>query len=76
MRDVIGHIAHARAAMLMRGYEPLRVEMGQKTFYDLRMEMNLDMLHAGPPEGQIILGMPIRVRADMEGFSVLHDPGT
>lgn len=62
--DELQQIAQARAVMLMRGYEPLRVEIGPETNRQLGTAIS---------EDGTLLDMPVRVRSDMEGFAVLPD---
>ena len=59
--DELQLVANARARMLMRGYEPLRIEIGT--------EMNRLLADHIAPDGQL-LEMDVRVRTDMEGFAV------
>ena len=70
--DPIGAVAEARAAMLLRGYSPLRLTVGSRFWGDLcRADPALDGLE--PIRGTVaaqVLDMPCMVRADMEGFVV------
>jgi hypothetical protein len=70
--DPIGAVAEARAAMLLRGYSPLRLTVGSRFWGDLcRADPALDGLELirGTVAAQV-LDMPCMVRADMEGFVV------
>lgn len=60
--DELQLVAQARATMLMRGYEPLRVEIGP--------EFNRALSRAISTEG-VLLDMAVTVRRDMEGFRVI-----
>lgn len=62
--DLLGRIAKARADMMMRGYQPLQLEIGRKTLQELMAEGAVDEV------GDMILTMLIHVRSDMEGFAV------
>ena len=65
-RDLLGQIADARAQMMMRGYDPLTLEMGQATAREFARQsqiVNID-------EGNEVLTMPITIRLDMEGWAV------
>lgn len=67
--DLLGRIAQARAQMLMRGFDPLALEIGRSTVRELVPWMaGQDDLPSGAPEE--ILGMGFTIRDDMEGFSV------
>lgn len=72
MTDLLGYIAHARAQMLMRGFEPLRIEIGSATLQQLRREARpyapFDDDGAEPPS---ILGLAFVERTDIEGFVVV-----
>ncbi|HMO07035.1 MAG TPA: hypothetical protein PKD10_05225 [Paracoccaceae bacterium] len=67
--DEIQQIAQARAEMLLRGFEPLRILLGPAMARRLRR---------GHPEhwsrhGEALLDMPARILDDMEGFAVVFD---
>lgn len=62
--DLLRRIADARAQMLMRGYEPLRMDIGRVTVRELVPWLAED----GPAVE--ILGMPFTVHEDMEGFAI------
>lgn len=64
MTDIVQSIARARATMLLRGYEPLRLELGVQTAKTLG-----DSLAAA----DVLFYMPVVVRADMEGWAVVPD---
>lgn len=72
MRDILGAIAHARAQMLMRGYEPLRLDIGRAMLRDLQGQLwPFDATERNPRGEGEILGMPITERDDFEGFCVV-----
>ena len=76
MKDPVAEIARARANMMMRGYEPLRVEVGRQMYAEIKGELDLQSSRYDPPVRPTeVLGMPLITRDDMEGFAVLHDPG-
>jgi len=60
--DELQQVAQARATMLMRGYEPLALEIGPAFNRQLGAHVSA--------EG-ILLDMEVRVRRDMEGFRVV-----
>lgn len=60
--DELQLVAQARAAMLMRGFDPLRVEIGPQTNRALGPAISAD---------GVLLDMPVTVRSDMEGFRVV-----
>jgi hypothetical protein len=66
--DELQQIAQARANMMMRGYEPLRLEMGRSFAQALERVQGTSMTSHPPRE---VLGMAFSVRPDMEGFAVL-----
>jgi hypothetical protein len=66
--DELQQIAQARANMMMRGYEPLRLEMGHSFSQSLK---RAQPPHVTSHPHDEVLGMPFTVRADMEGFTVL-----
>lgn len=69
-RDILGGIAQARAKMMMRGYDPLRLEIGLAWWNELTHQVFLDCgAHLGGT-GCEVLGMPTTVTEDMEGFAV------
>lgn len=59
--DELQQIAQARAIMMMRGFEPLKVEIGPETNRQLGRAIS---------EDGILLDMRVTVRSDMEGFAV------
>lgn len=63
--DELQQIAHARATMLMRGFQPLQVEIGPETNRALGGAIGAD---------GILLDMRVIVRRDMEGFAVRPEP--
>jgi hypothetical protein len=72
--DELQQIAQARANMMMRGYEPLRLEMGRSFAQALERVQGQSMtspprMTSQPPRE--VLGMAFSVRPDMEGFAVL-----
>jgi hypothetical protein len=66
--DELQQIAQARANMMMRGYEPLKLEMGFSFSQSLK---RAQPPHATSRPPDDVLGMPFTVRVDMEGFTVL-----
>lgn len=64
--DELQQVAHARAAMLMRGFEPLALEIGPAFHRSLGAYVS--------PEG-ILLDMDVRVHTNMEGFRVVAASG-
>lgn len=67
-RDLLGQIAQARAAMLMRGDKPLILTIGVSTLRALQSEAGEAVL-----DGAQVLGMPVNVSAACEGFLVKCD---
>ena len=65
-RDLLGQIADARAQMMMRGYDPLTLEIGPATAREFAMQMQI----AAIENGNEVLTMPITIRLDMEGWAV------
>jgi hypothetical protein len=59
-------IAQARATMLMRGFDPLRLEMGVETARRLSAEVQ---------NADVLFSLPVKVRADMEGWAVVPAVG-
>lgn len=62
--DIVQSIAQARATMLLRGYEPLRLELGPQTAKALGQDVSA---------ADVLFSMPVRVRADMEGWAVVPE---
>jgi hypothetical protein len=70
--DPLQQIAEARAIMLMRGYSPLRLEVGIGFWREL-CRADPALAEHPPIHGTVVskvLDMPCMVRADMEGFAV------
>lgn len=65
--DELQQIAQARAVMLMRGFDPLHVEIGPETNRALGRAIG---------EDGILLDMRVIVRRDMEGFAVRPEAGS
>lgn len=66
--DLLRRIADARAQMLMRGHQALRLEIGATTARQFAEESQI----TDPADWvEAIWRLPIRVRSDMEGFAVL-----
>ncbi len=65
--DELQLVAQARATMLMRGYDPLRIEIGPAFHRGLG---------AAVSEGGVLLDMPVTIRSDMEGFRVVASDST
>ncbi len=70
-RDLVGMIADARAQMMMRGHEHLKIAIGEATLKAVMRSMynsgaGLDDREWDGP----LLGMPLTVRSDMEGFLI------
>lgn len=62
---MLGQIAHARAQLMMRGHEALRVVIGRATLE----RMNRDCWPYAEQDGRI-LDMTVEARDDLEGFVV------
>lgn len=71
--DPIGAVAEARAAMLLRGYSPLRLTVGSRFWGDLcRADPALARFSPIPGAvGAEVLDMQVNVDPEMEGFAVL-----
>lgn len=65
--DLLGQIADARAAMQMRGYEPLVLEMGPRTARRFAEESRISDLEDW---GAAVWNMKIRVAPAIEGWAV------
>lgn len=63
--DLLRRIADARAQMLMRGYDPLHIDIGRVTVREL-----VPWLAHQDGWASEILGLPYTVRDDMEGFAI------
>jgi hypothetical protein len=74
MADLLNAIANARAAMLMRGYDPLRIEIGPRIAADLKRVYG-DRVLEGPHGQSELQNMPLILRPDMEGFAILPVEG-
>lgn len=74
--DELQQIARARVNMMLRGYEPLRLELGRQFSEDVMRQLGPSRYtepHLKMPRPPAtILSMPYTVRTDMEGFAVLH----
>lgn len=68
--DLLGQIADARAAMLMRGYKSLMLEMGPRTAARFAGETQLTDIEDW---SRAVWGMRIRVTGKIEGWCVVHD---
>lgn len=64
--DELQQVAQARATMLMRGFEPLALEIGPAFHRSLGAHVSA--------EG-VLLDMEVHVRTDMEGFRVVAAEG-
>lgn len=62
--DLVQAIARARATMMLRGYEPLRLELGVQIAKSLGQDLGA---------ADVLFSMPVRVRADMEGWAIVPD---
>lgn len=75
MRDVLGQIAQARAALMMRGAENMRLRLclGLTTHETLRAEIGPTDTWAWGSGKRVltILRMPYEIYPEMEGFAVL-----
>lgn len=67
--DLLGQIAHARAQLMMRGHEAVRVIIGRASL----ARLNREAWPYAPHEDQII-DMDYEVREDLEGFVVVSRP--
>ena len=65
-RDLLGQIADARAQMMMRGYDPLMLEIGPITALEFARQTGITISAAGNE----VLAIPITIRLDMEGWAV------
>ncbi len=66
-RDLLGQIADARARMMMRGAGALRLDMGPDTARAFAAESAIADIE---DYSRAVMNMPIRIRADMEGWAV------
>jgi hypothetical protein len=67
--DPVQQIAAARAAMKMRGYEPLRVDIGRNFWMNLRRDFP-EIIAGEVTISGTLLGMNFSIRDDLEGFCV------
>ena len=69
MIDEVQLIAQARADMMMRGFEPLRILIGPA----MARRLHRDHPQHWDRDGETFLDMPVRRHDDMEGFAVVAD---
>jgi hypothetical protein len=61
-RDLLGRIADARAAMMLRGYRSMRLDLGPRARAEIKD--SIDVINAWPEVRAIL------IRDDMEGFAM------
>lgn len=65
--DLLRQISDARAQMMMRGFEPLMLEMGPQTAKAFATESRIADIN---DYFLVVANMAISIRSDMEGWAV------
>jgi hypothetical protein len=69
--DELQQIAEARAAMMLRDYDPVQLVMGIEMHRRMRRRYPSEFTPAHPDTEARPLGMALTVKLDMEGFAVI-----
>lgn len=66
-RDLLGQIADARAQMMMRGYDPLMLEIGRITALEFARQSKIADIEDW---AKAAYNLKIIIRTDMEGWAI------